>query len=178
MTPDISERAFEEAIECALLQNGLDASRGEKRAVRESGPGYGEEVMPGRYHRRRPHAATMFSVVRQLRYSEKTEQSLDQVPFLSGVPIYSAGFHKPEYRFLVVASKFQTGFDQPLLHTMYVDKKLGGVKNPAALVHRGLELLIQREGARRLAALGGGEAWPPLSRLRRGTREPGPCWLG
>ena len=36
-------------------------------------------------------------------------------------------FEKPEYRFLVVASKFQTGFDQPLLHTMYVDKKLGGV---------------------------------------------------
>ncbi len=34
---------------------------------------------------------------------------------------------KPEYRFLVVANKFQTGFDQPLLHTMYVDKKLGGV---------------------------------------------------
>ena len=36
-------------------------------------------------------------------------------------------FEKAEYRFLVVASKFQTGFDQPLLHTMYVDKKLGGV---------------------------------------------------
>lgn len=36
-------------------------------------------------------------------------------------------FNKPEYRFLVVANKFQTGFDQPLLHTMYVDKKLGGV---------------------------------------------------
>ncbi len=32
-----------------------------------------------------------------------------------------------EYRFLIVANKFQTGFDQPLLHTMYVDKKLGGV---------------------------------------------------
>ncbi|MGH7558902.1 MAG: RNA-binding domain-containing protein [Gemmatimonadota bacterium] len=36
-------------------------------------------------------------------------------------------FGKPECRFLVVANKFQTGFDQPLLHTMYVDKKLGGV---------------------------------------------------
>ena len=39
----------------------------------------------------------------------------------------AAEFEKAEYRFLVVASKFQTGFDQPLLHTMYVDKKLGGV---------------------------------------------------
>ena len=36
-------------------------------------------------------------------------------------------FEHAEYRFLVVANKFQTGFDQPLLHTMYVDKKLGGV---------------------------------------------------
>ena len=39
----------------------------------------------------------------------------------------AAEFAKSEYRFLVVASKFQTGFDQPLLHAMYVDKKLGGV---------------------------------------------------
>jgi len=36
-------------------------------------------------------------------------------------------FERSEFRFLIVANKFQTGFDQPLLHTMYVDKKLGGV---------------------------------------------------
>ena len=36
-------------------------------------------------------------------------------------------FEAPDQRFLIVANKFQTGFDQPLLHTMYVDKKLGGV---------------------------------------------------
>lgn len=36
-------------------------------------------------------------------------------------------FKKQKYRILVVANKFQTGFDQPLLHTMYVDKHLGGV---------------------------------------------------
>ncbi|MBN1992411.1 MAG: type I restriction endonuclease subunit R [Anaerolineae bacterium] len=36
-------------------------------------------------------------------------------------------FNKPGYRFLIVAEKFQTGFDQPLLHTMYVDKVLTGV---------------------------------------------------
>ena len=36
-------------------------------------------------------------------------------------------FGRPDARFLIVANKFQTGFDQPLLHTMYVDKKLGGV---------------------------------------------------
>lgn len=33
----------------------------------------------------------------------------------------------PPYRLLVVANKFLTGFDEPLLHTMYVDKKLQGV---------------------------------------------------
>lgn len=37
-------------------------------------------------------------------------------------------FKKNEYRFLIVANKFQTGFDQPLLHTMYVDKKLRDVQ--------------------------------------------------
>ena len=37
-------------------------------------------------------------------------------------------FKKLEYRFLIVAEKFQTGFDEPLLHTMYVDKKLAGVQ--------------------------------------------------
>lgn len=36
-------------------------------------------------------------------------------------------FKKPGYKILIVANKFQTGFDQPLLHTMYVDKALGGV---------------------------------------------------
>jgi type I restriction enzyme R subunit len=32
------------------------------------------------------------------------------------------------YRFLVCADKFQTGYDEPLLHTMYVDKVLSGIK--------------------------------------------------
>lgn len=36
-------------------------------------------------------------------------------------------FDKDEYKFLIVANKYQTGFDQPKLHTMYVVKKLGGV---------------------------------------------------
>ena len=32
------------------------------------------------------------------------------------------------YRFLICADKFQTGYDEPLLHTMYVDKTLSGIK--------------------------------------------------
>ncbi len=42
----------------------------------------------------------------------------------SQLPVH---FEKDAYRFLIVADKYQTGFDQPLLHTMYVDKALSGV---------------------------------------------------
>jgi type I restriction enzyme R subunit len=37
-------------------------------------------------------------------------------------------FQEDPYRFLIVAEKFQTGYDEPLLHTMYVDKPLSGIK--------------------------------------------------
>ncbi len=37
-------------------------------------------------------------------------------------------FNSGEFNILVVAEKYQTGFDEPLLHTMFVDKKLSGVK--------------------------------------------------
>ena len=48
---------------------------------------------------------------------------------MNGIPEVQTAktFEGPDFRVLVVANKFQTGFDQPLLHTMYVDKKLGGV---------------------------------------------------
>lgn len=39
-----------------------------------------------------------------------------------------SAFHGDEYSMLIVAEKYQTGFDEPLLHTMFVDKKLSGVK--------------------------------------------------
>ncbi len=53
----------------------------------------------------------------------ETESSLNHFPS-GNIP---EEFEKDEYKFLLVANKFQTGFDQPMLHTMYVDKKLGGV---------------------------------------------------
>jgi len=37
-------------------------------------------------------------------------------------------FHTDEFGMLIVAEKYQTGFDEPLLHTMFVDKQLSGVK--------------------------------------------------
>ena len=42
-------------------------------------------------------------------------------------------FATGEYQVLLVAEKYQTGFDQPLLHTMYVDKRLAGIQAVQAL---------------------------------------------
>ena len=42
-------------------------------------------------------------------------------------------FATQDYRILLVAEKYQTGFDQPLLHTMYVDKRLAGIQAVQAL---------------------------------------------
>ena len=182
MTPDISERAFEAAIECALLRHGPDACPDDAAAVRESAPEFGDEPLPGGYLRRRPedydrglcliptdvvdfllatqpkvweklkqhhgadvkprflgrlsreiarrgaldvlrngvkdsgckfrlayfrpasglneelqrlHAANFFAVVRQLRFSEQDEQSLDLALFLNGVPIFTAELKNP-----------------------------------------------------------------------------------
>ncbi|EKS9916717.1 type I restriction endonuclease subunit R [Burkholderia multivorans] len=56
-----------------------------------------------------------------------TETSKDLNPGLNGRDIREV-FAKPEYHLLLVANKFQTGFDQPLLCGMYVDKMLGGIQ--------------------------------------------------
>ncbi|NOQ50701.1 MAG: DEAD/DEAH box helicase [Desulfuromonadaceae bacterium] len=53
-----------------------------------------------------------------------TENGLNALPPKVGIP---DALKTPEFRILIAANKFQTGFDEPLLHTMYVDKKLGGV---------------------------------------------------
>jgi type I restriction enzyme R subunit len=59
--------------------------------------------------------------------TENTEGSLNSSNGLVGSNIPN-GFKDPRYRILIVSNKFQTGFDEPLLQTMYVDKKLGGVQ--------------------------------------------------
>ena len=182
MTLEISERAFEAAIECALLRHGPDACPDDAVAVRESGPEFGDESLPGGYLRRRPedydrglcliptdvvdfllatqpkvweklkqhhgadvkprflgrlsreiarrgtldvlrngvkdsgckfllayfrpasglneelqrlHAANLFAVVRQLRFSEQGDQSLDLALFLNGIPVFTAELKNP-----------------------------------------------------------------------------------
>lgn len=59
--------------------------------------------------------------------SAVTESSPDLNPGLKGRDIRDA-FADPGYHLLLVANKFQTGFDQPLLCGMYVDKMLGGIQ--------------------------------------------------
>ncbi|MFP5267021.1 MAG: UvrB domain 3-containing protein, partial [Acidobacteriota bacterium] len=56
-----------------------------------------------------------------------TEASKSLNPNLRGRDMREA-FDTDEYQILLVANKFQTGFDQPLLCGMYVDKRLGGIQ--------------------------------------------------
>jgi type I restriction enzyme R subunit len=181
MSPEISERSFEEAIECGLLRHGPDACAGDAGVVRDAPEPYGP-TPPGGYRRRRPeeydrtlcllpgdlvdfvlatqprewqklaqhhgaavkeqflkrvaaeverrgaldvlrqgvkdagckfrlayfrpasglnqetrrlHAANLFAIVRQVRYSVKSENSLDLVLFLNGLPIFTAELKNP-----------------------------------------------------------------------------------
>jgi type I restriction enzyme R subunit len=64
-----------------------------------------------------------FSGTVELELEKYTEQTMNG-PQVKDI---AEEFKKPVYKILIVANKFQTGFDQPLLHTMYVDKVLGGV---------------------------------------------------
>ena len=181
MTPNISERAFEDAIECALLQYGPDACAGKTTTVRETSARFGD-TPPGGYRKRKPdeydralcllprdvtdfvlatqpkewkkfeqhhgtaardrflkrlaseierrgaldvlrngikdsgckfrlayfrpasglneetrqlHAANLFTVVRQVRYSANNANCLDLVLFLNGIPIFTAELKNP-----------------------------------------------------------------------------------
>lgn len=55
-----------------------------------------------------------------------SEKSLNlEIGHKGDIPL---GLKNPKYRLLIVSNKFQTGFDEPLVQSMYVDKKLGGVQ--------------------------------------------------
>lgn len=60
---------------------------------------------------------------------EMSARPLTEASMNDGVsdPRIKTEFAKSGYRVLIVANKYQVGFDQPLLHTMYVDKRLAGV---------------------------------------------------
>ena len=75
--------------------------------------------------RKSPYRAiAAFSGEHEFHGAKVTEASLNG--FSSN--LISDRIQEDPYRFLVCADKFQTGYDEPLLHTMYVDKPLSGVK--------------------------------------------------
>lgn len=55
---------------------------------------------------------------------EYTESSMNGFPDR----LTQQNFKDPKYRILIVCNKFQTGFDEPMLHTMYIDKRLHGLQ--------------------------------------------------
>ncbi len=75
--------------------------------------------------RKSPYRAIVaFSGEHEYGGAKVTEASLNGFPSSQ----IAAKIREDPYRFLVCADKFQTGYDEPLLHTMYVDKPLSGVK--------------------------------------------------
>jgi type I restriction enzyme R subunit len=75
--------------------------------------------------RKSPYRAIVaFSGEHEYGGKKVTEASLNGFPSSQ----IEAKIQEDPYRFLVVAEKFQTGYDEPLLHTMYVDKILSGIK--------------------------------------------------
>ncbi len=77
-----------------------------------------------RERKSRYQALVAFSGEHELGGAKVSEASLNGFP--SGR--IAERFREDPYRFLVCADKFQTGYDEPLLHTMYVDKTLSGIK--------------------------------------------------
>ena len=69
-------------------------------------------------------ALVAFSGVVKHDEQEYTESSMNDLPPKKTI---ENAFEEEPYRILIVANKYQTGFDQPLLHTMYVDKMLNGI---------------------------------------------------
>lgn len=75
--------------------------------------------------RKSPYKAIVaFSGEHEIAGEKVSEASLNEFPSRK----IAEQIKKDPYRFLICADKFQTGYDEPLLHTMYVDKTLSGIK--------------------------------------------------
>ena len=87
--------------------------------------GYYDAICAYLSERKSPHRAVVaFSGEHEHGGAKVTEASLNG--FSSN--LITDKIQKDPYRFLVCADKFQTGYDEPLMHTMYVDKPLSGIK--------------------------------------------------
>ena len=102
------------AARAMVVTNGIERAIQYYHAIRD----YLQE------RKSRYRALVAFSGEHEFAGEKVSETSLNGFP--SGR--IAAQFQEDPYRFLVCADKFQTGYDEPLLHTMYVDKTLSGIK--------------------------------------------------
>ena len=102
------------AARAMVVTNGIERAVQYYHAIRD----YLQE------RKSRYQALVAFSGEHDLGGAKVTEASLNGLPSAR----IAERFREDPYRFLVCADKFQTGYDEPLLHTMYVDKTLSGIK--------------------------------------------------
>ena len=107
------------AARAMVVTNGIERAIQYYHAIRD----YLQE------RKSRYQALVAFSGEHELGDAKVTEASLNGLPSAR----IAERFREDPYRFLVCADKFQTGYDEPLLHTMYVDKTLSGIKAVQAL---------------------------------------------
>ena len=110
----ISQRKIAGQARAMVVTNGIERAIQYFRAIRE----YLEE-------RKSPYKAVVaFSGEPEFNGAKVTEASENGFPSNE----IADKVREDPYRFLICADKFQTGYDEPLLHTMYVDKALSGIK--------------------------------------------------
>ncbi len=102
------------------LARAMVVTDGVERAIQ-----YHQAISGYLAERRSPYRALVaFSGEREHREVTVSEASLNGFPSAQ----IAKRFQQEPYRFLICADKFQTGYDEPLLHSMYVDKILSGIK--------------------------------------------------
>ena len=110
----LAQRKIDGQARAMVVTNGIERAIQYFHAVRD----YLEE-------RKSPHRAIVaFSGDHEYGGKKVNEASLNGFPSSK----IAERFQEDPYRFLICADKFQTGYDEPLLHTMYVDKTLSGIK--------------------------------------------------
>ena len=102
------------AARAMVVTNGIERAIQYYHAIRD----YLQE------RKSRYRALVAFSGEHEFGGEKVTEASLNGFPSTQ----IAGQFQEDPYRFLVCADKFQTGYDEPLLHTMYVDKTLSDIK--------------------------------------------------
>ncbi|WP_419941187.1 type I restriction endonuclease subunit R [Candidatus Palauibacter sp.] len=110
----IAQRKIDGMARAMVVTNGVERAIQYYQAIRD----YLKE-------RKSPHEAIVaFSGERDYGGEKVSESTLNGFPSSK----IAERFQEDPYRFLICADKFQTGYDEPLLHTMYVDKTLSGIK--------------------------------------------------